>query len=574
MVAYRPDLPVFRQVLGYYEHLLFDTKMRLIDATATDFDAIRSQFRWSIPRHLNIAWQVCERHQHQADRIAIYYENANGDRSSYSFADLKEHSDRFANALRASGVGQGDRVAIVLPQTVETIIAHLAIHKLGAVSLPLAILFGPEALEYRLRDSGACVAIVHASRYDDLRTLQQDLPDLRKVIGCGCGESADEFWAQLQRAALQFDMVRTRADDPACLIYTSGTTGPPKGALVAHRAVIGNFTGFEMSQNFFPQHGDVFWTPADWAWTGGLWDALFPALNYGMPIVAYEGGGFDAERVCRLMSDYAVTNAFIPPTALKMLRALPDLRSSYDLRLRAVMSAGEQVGEELIHWGRDALGLTINEMWGQTEFNYLVGNCSAIMPPRPGSMGKPYPGHRVDVIDDDGMPLGAGEEGELAAWCDDPVMFLGYWNNEAATRARITANWFRTGDVGYRDEDGFLWFVGRKDDVISSAGYRIGPGEIEDSLLRHPAVLQAAVIGKPDELRGQIVKAFVVLAPGHAPSPELAQEIQQSVRRRLSAHEYPREVEFIDTLPMTTTGKVRRIDLRAREQVPRANAKN
>jgi acetyl-CoA synthetase len=539
--------------------------MRLIDPSATDFDAICRDFRWSIPEYLNVAWQVCERHQRDPRRIAVYYENQAGERASYSFAELKEYSDRFANALRAGGVERGDRVAIVLPQTLETIIAHLAIHKLGAVSLPLAILFGPEALEYRLRDSGARVAVVHASRYDDVRGLQADLPDLQKVIGCHCGVDDDEFWKVLRRGSDEFDMVQTRADDPACLIYTSGTTGPPKGALVAHRAVIGNFTGFEMSQNFFPQDGDVFWTPADWAWTGGLWDALLPALNYGMPIVAYEGSGFDADRACRLMADYAVTNAFIPPTALKMLRALPELKPAYDLRLRAIMSAGEQVGEELIHWGRDALGLTINEMWGQTEFNYIVGNCSAIMPPKPGSMGKSYPGHRVDVIDEDGKVLGAGEEGELAAWCDDPVMFLGYWNNEAATREKITANWFRTGDVGYRDENGFLWFVGRKDDVISSAGYRIGPGEIEDSLLRHPAVMQAAVIGKPDELRGQIVKAFVVLGPGYSASDELAGEIQQSVRRRLSAHEYPREVEFIEELPMTTTGKVRRVDLRARE---------
>jgi acetyl-CoA synthetase len=540
--------------------------MRLIDDSVTDFDTICSRFNWSIPEYLNIAHQVCERHQQRADQVAIYTENADGHRASYRFADLKEHSDRLANALCARGVKRGDRVAIVLPQTIETIVAHLAIHKLGAVSLPLAILFGPEALEYRLRDSGAHTAIVHASRYDDIRQLQPDLPELQQLIGCHCGEVDDEFWGLLRRAAAGFEMVQTRADDPACLIYTSGTTGPPKGALVAHRAVIGNFTGFEMSQNFFPQPDDVFWTPADWAWTGGLWDALLPALNYGMPIVAFEGGGFDPERVCKLMSDYAVTNAFIPPTALKMLRALPELKAGHDLKLRAIMSAGEQVGEELIHWGRETLGLTINEMWGQTEFNYLVGNCSAIMMPKPGSMGKPYPGHRVDVIDDEGNVLSAGEEGELAACCDDPVMFLGYWNNPAATEAKITANWFRTGDVGYRDEDGFLWFVGRKDDVISSAGYRIGPGEIEDSLLGHPAVLQAAVIGKADELRGQIVKAFVVLGPGYAASPELAREIQQSVRTRLSAHEYPREVEFIDELPMTTTGKVRRIDLRARER--------
>lgn len=540
--------------------------MRLIDPSATDFDVVRDQFQWSIPPRLNVAYQVCERHQGQAQRVAVYYENAAGERASYRFAELKQLSDRFANALRAAGIEQGDRVAIVLPQTVETVIAHLAIHKLGAVSLPLAILFGPEALEFRLLDSGARAAIVHASRYDDVRALQPELPELLRVIGCRCGASQDEFWNLLQQGSDDFTMVQTRADDPACLIYTSGTTGPPKGALIAHRAVMGNFTGFEMSQNFFPQAGDVFWTPADWAWTGGLWDALLPALNYAMPIVAFEGGGFDPERVCRLMADYDVTNAFIPPTALKMLRALPDLKSAYDLKLRAIMSAGEQVGEELIHWGRDALGLTINEMWGQTEFNYIVGNCSAIMPPKPGSMGKPYPGHRVDVIDDAGNPMPDGEEGELAAWCDDPVMFLGYWNNAEATAAKITANWFRTGDVGYRDADGFLWFVGRKDDVITSAGYRIGPGEIEDSLLKHPAVLQAAVIGKPDELRGEIVKAFVVLTDGCTASPELASEIQQSVRRRLSAHEYPREVEFIDSLPMTTTGKVRRIDLRAREQ--------
>jgi acetyl-CoA synthetase len=539
--------------------------MRLIDPAAKDFDQIRRDFRWSIPDKLNLAYQVCDRHRQLAEQVAVYYESAEGQRASYTFGDLKKYSDQFANALRASGIRQGDRVAIVLPQTIETILAHLAIHKLGAVSLPLAILFGPEALEYRLRDSGAVASIVHKSRYDDVKTLQPGLPDMQTVIGCRCGVPAEEFWTQLARASDQFEIVQTRADDPACLIYTSGTTGPPKGALVAHRAVFGNFTGFEMSQNFFPQAGDVFWTPADWAWTGGLWDALFPALNYGVPIVAYEGGGFDAERVCRLMGDYGVTNAFIPPTALKMLRALPSIKSKYNLKLRAIMSAGEQVGEELIHWGREALGLTINEMWGQTEFNYIVGNCSAIMPPKPGSMGKPYPGHRVDVIDDDGNVMADGEEGELAAWCDDPVMFLGYWKNEAATRAKISANWFRTGDVGYRDEDGFLWFVGRKDDVISSAGYRIGPGEIEDSLLKHPAVLQAAVIGKPDELRGQIVKAFVVLSTGHAASSELAREIQQSVRTRLSAHEYPREVEFIDSLPMTTTGKVRRIDLRARE---------
>ena len=431
-------------------------------------------------------------------------------------------------------------------------------------------MFGPEALEYRLRDSGSRIVITDASKYDSLRDLQPELPNLENIIGCQTGDGKTEFWQLIERASSQFEIIQTFADDPACLIYTSGTTGPPKGALLAHRAVIGNFSGFEMSQNFFPRPNDVFWTPADWAWTGGLWDGLLPSLNYGVPILAYEGAGFDPEHAAALMSQYHVTKAFIPPTALKMMRSVENIKDRFAIRLRAVMSAGEQVGEELIHWGRENLGISINEMWGQTEFNYLVGNCSAILPPKPGSMGKPYPGHRVDVIDDEGNVLAVGEHGELAAWCNDPVMFLGYWNNDAATEAKKTANWFRTGDIGYRDEDGFLWFVGRKDDVISSAGYRIGPGEIEDSLLRHTAVLQAAVIGKPDELRGQIVKAFIVLSNNHQASSELAKDIQQSVRERLSAHEYPREIEFVDTLPMTTTGKVRRMELRQQE-IDKAN---
>ncbi len=539
--------------------------MPLIDATQTDFDAICAGFHWNIPAKLNIAHQVCERHQADPTRIAVYYENEAGEKSAYSFGQLKKLSDQFANVLQNLSIQQGDCIAIVLSQRIETVIAHLAIYKLGAIALPLAILFGPEALEYRLRNSGSRIVITDSGKYDNLRELQSELPDLKNIIGCQTGDSRSEFWQLISNASTHFEMVQTSADDPACLIYTSGTTGPPKGALIAHRAVIGNFTGFEMSQNFFPKPGDVFWTPADWAWTGGLWDGLLPSLSYGVPILAYEGVGFDPERAAALMDQYHVTNAFIPPTALKMLRSVSNIKDNYAIRLRAVMSAGEQVGEELIHWGRECLDITINEMWGQTEFNYLVGNCSAILPPRPGSMGKPYPGHRVDVIDDVGNVLAVGEHGELAAWCDDPVMFLGYWRNLAATEAKKTANWFRTGDIGYRDEDGFLWFVGRKDDVISSAGYRIGPGEIEDSLLRHNAVLQAAVIGKPDELRGQIVKAFIVLTSNHTASDILAKDIQQSVRERLSAHEYPREIEFVDSLPMTTTGKVRRMDLRQQE---------
>ncbi len=539
--------------------------MHLIDPSATDFEAICRSFRWTVPKQINIARQVCDRHRDRSDQVALYFENRDGAQETYTFGRIKTLSDRLANALRGLGLSAGDRVAIILPQRPETAIAHLACYKSALVALPLSILFGPDALEYRLKDSGAAAVITDASRWEAVRLLKPELPDLRRIIGCRCGESGSEFWQLLEAASDRFECAATRSDDPALLIYTSGTTGPPKGALIAHRAILGNLPGFEMSHDFFPQPDDLFWTPADWAWTGGLWDALLPAWYYGKPVLAYDGGRFDPDKAAYLMAKYRVRNAFIPPTALKMMRQVAGLRERHKVRLRSVMSAGEAVGEELIHWGREALEVTVNEMWGQTEFNYLAGNCGAVMAVRPGSMGKSYPGHTVDVIDEQGRIMADGEVGELAARRDDPVMFLGYWNNPEATRSKFVGDWYCTGDVGYRDSDGYLWFVGRKDDVISSAGYRIGPGEIEDCLLKHPAVQSAAVIGKPDPLRGSIVKAFIVLNRTYVPGDDLVAEIQASVRNRLAAYEYPREIEFIEELPQTTTGKIRRIELRRRE---------
>jgi len=538
---------------------------RMIEDGAGDFDAVRRRFRWDIPERYNMGLDACARHVAGAsDRVALHCEDSDGLERRYTFGELDRLSNRLANALRALGVVRGDRVAIVLAQRPETAIAHLAVYKLGAVALPLSVLFGAEALGYRLRDSGTRVAIADARRAETIRAMRDDLEALETVVECGNADAA-EFWKLLERASDELEPEDTAADDPALLIYTSGTTGPPKGALNAHRCLLGNLPGFELSHNFFPREGDLFWTPADWAWTGGLLDGLLPALRYGVPVLGYEGGRFDPEKAFQLMQKYRVRNAFIPPTGMKLLRQVPDPRQRFELVLRSIMSAGEQVGVEVERWAREDLGVPLNEMWGQTEFNYLVGNCCEIMPVRPGSMGKPYPGHDVQPIDDDGNPMADGEPGELAARRGDPVMFLGYWGNEEATREKLTGEWFRTGDVGSRDEDGYVWFVGRKDDVISSAGYRIGPGEVEDSLLKHPAVAQAAVVGSPDDLRGSVVKAFVVLAQGHEPGDELAREIQQSVRERLSAHEYPREVEFIDALPMTTTGKIRRVELRQRE---------
>jgi acetyl-CoA synthetase len=369
--------------------------------------------------------------------------------------------------------------------------------------------------------------------------------------------------------------VATRATDPAVLIYTSGTTGPPKGALMPHSALIGNLPGFVASQNWFPRPGDVFWSPADWAWTGGLMDALLPTLYFGFPIVGMRGR-FAPDRALDLMHRYRVTNAFLFPTALKMMMRAPEWRhAGGSIQLRAVMSAGEAVGTAVFDWTREHLGVTVNEMFGQTEINYIVGNAHEKWPARPGAMGRPYPGHRVAVIDDAGRELPAGEVGEVAVHRrdihgdPDPVFFIGYLNNESATREKFTGDprdsWCRTGDLATRDGDGYLWYRGRADDMFKAAGYRIGPGEIENCLLGHPSVANVAVVPKPDAERGAVVKAFVVLAQGVRGDGALVKRLQEHVRGKLAPYEYPKEIEFIDALPMTTTGKVQRRVLREME---------
>jgi acetyl-CoA synthetase len=392
---------------------------------------------------------------------------------------------------------------------------------------------------------------------------------LKHAIGVGGAREngVHSYESLLEKSQSQFKPVDTSAEDPALIVYTSGTTGPPKGALKAHRVLIGNLPGFVHSHDFFPQKGDLFWSPADWAWTGGLMDALLPAWNFGVPILGYRGR-FDAERAYYLLEKYGVRNSFLFPTALKlMMKAVPNPKSRYAIHLRSIMSAGESVGVTVIEWAREQLGVTINEMFGQTEINYVVGNCQAAWPVKPGSIGRPYPGHRVAVIDENGSEVKRGELGEIAVdRRGDPVFFLEYWKNEKATREKFIRDWGCTGDQGRMDEDGYLWYQGRSDDVIKSSGYRIGPAEIESCLVKHPAVANAAVIGKPDATRGAVVKAFVVLQAGFSGNEKLIEEIQNHVRGRLAPYEYPREIEFIDALPMTTTGKVQRKELRKREE--------
>ena len=533
------------------------------------YDELYRSFRWNVPPRYNIARACCGQWAADRSRFALYWEDESGASAAYSFWDIQVAANRLSNALAGLGVKRGGRVALVLPQRPETAIAYMAIFQMGAIALPLSHLFGPEALEYRINHAGASIAIVEPTTLANLWAVKEKLPELKHVIGVGgAREAGVHAWESLlSRAAPQFEMLDTAADDPAIIIYTSGTTGAPKGALQAHRLVIGNLSGFVHSHDFFPQAGDVFWSPADWAWAGGLFDALLPTWAHGLPILGYRGR-FDAERAYYLLEKYGIRNSFLFPTALKlMMKAVPRPREKYSLNVRSIMSAGESVGVTVIEWAKSELGVTINEMFGQTEINYVVGNCQAAWPVKPGSIGRAYPGHRVAVIDDQGNELPAGELGEIAIdRRNDPVFFLEYWKNPQATKDKFVGDWGTTGDQGKMDADGYFWYQGRSDDVIKSAGYRIGPAEIESCLVKHRAVMNAAVIGKPDETRGAIVKAFIVLQPGETPSTALIEDIQTHVRGRLAPYEYPREIEFIEALPMTTTGKVQRKELRKREE--------
>jgi acetyl-CoA synthetase len=566
-----------------------------------NYSQLHRGFEWRVPENFNIAQVCCGRWAgvpQASARVAIHAMDAGGEITVHSYAELQQEANRLSRVLAAQGVRRGDRVAIVMPQRFETAVAYMAVLQMGAVAMPLSMLFGPDALEYRLHDSDTVLAICDDSSIANVLSVRGSCPLLRSVLGVGSAAALADFdcaGAMAQEKA-EFVAIETDAGDPAVLIYTSGTTGNPKGALIPHRALIGNLTGFVCSQNWFgfdgrnnAQTDAVFWSPADWAWTGGLMDALLPTLYFGRPIVAFNGR-FGAQTALELMRQFGVTHTFLFPTALKaMMKAYPGtnrttVRQQFKLKLQAIMSAGEAVGDAVFDYCQQQLGVTVNEMFGQTEINYIVGNCAVQWPPKPGSMGKGYPGHRVAVIDDNGQECPVGVPGDVALnrfdvrGHPDPIFFLGYWKSENATRDKFTGDWCRTGDLATRDEEGYLWYQGRSDDVFKAAGYRIGPGEIENCLVKHRAVANVAVVPKPDRARGSLVKAYVVLASDFvADRPldigsraefdkKLIAELQAHVRGKLAPYEYPKEIEFIDALPMTTTGKVQRRVLRLLEQ--------
>jgi len=534
------------------------------------FTELETNFQWEIPERFNIAIAACDRWADGSGRRALIVENQHEQAQTFSFDQLKALSNQFANVLIARGIKRGDRIGIFVPQSVESVIAHLAAYKIGAITIPLFYLFGPDALEFRLKDAGAIALVTDIEGANKIANIRHNLTSLESVY-CIEGPREDgpdgciSFWASLDGASKSFSPVDTLADEPALIIYTSGTTGKPKGALHAHRVLLGHLPGVEISHDFFPQAGDLMWTPADWAWIGGLLDVLLPSLYHGVPVLARRFEKFEPSQVFALLAKHQVRNIFFPPTALKILRIVANPREQWNFSLRSVGSGGESLGDELIAWGQKALGVTINEFYGQTECNMTVSGCSVQFPRKSGAIGRAVPGHRVAIVDEHGEPVGAGVLGNIAIQSPDPVMFLGYWNNPKATAEKFRGDYLLTGDLGEMDAEGYIRFIGRDDDVITSAGYRIGPAPIEECLLKHPAVRFAAVIGKKDPQRTEIVKAFIVLLEGVELSEDLVLDIQNFVRQRLAAHEYPREIRFLEALPSTLTGKMMRKTLREME---------
>jgi acetyl-CoA synthetase len=566
------------------------------------YETVHQQFAWQVPAEFNMAEVCCGRWarspKHQHDVAILEHQTGGQAPLIWTFAQLQTAANLLSTHLVALGVQKGDRVAIVMPQRFETAVAYVAVLQMGAVAMPLSMLFGPEALAFRVADSGAAVALCDELSSPVLMALKKECSGLKTVLNV---PKELKFQKSKLSVRKKFRPVQTKADDPAILIYTSGTTGNPKGALIPQQALIGNLTGFVCSQNWFgfEPHASpkvnlskhslptgsqaIFWSPADWAWTGGLMDALLPSLYFGRPIVAFKGR-FSPELAFEILHTHGITHSFLFPTALKaMMKAQAHPRQHYNIVLKALMSAGEAVGDAVFAYCRDELGVVVNEMFGQTEINYVVGNCQVFWPSKAGSMGRGYPGHQVAVIDEQGQICKPGVAGEVVVnrfdrhGQPDPVFFLGYWKNPSATQAKYTGPWCRTGDVAIEDEDGYLWYQGRTDDMFKSAGYRIGPGEIENCLVKHPAVMNAAVVPKPDVDRGALVKAYVVLSPEFVSQRAATQDVQdfesrviedlqRHVRGLLAPYEYPKEIEFIEQLPMTTTGKVQRRFLRLQEE--------
>lgn len=540
-------------------------------ASPLNYEQLYASFRWNIPEHYNIAADVCDRHAQDHDKVALIGVGDDGKTWTMTFREVQRRANQLANLLVSLGLSKGDRVMLLLGQNAWSAIGHVACWKAGLISVPASTLFAPDAVAYRLNAVGVKIVITDLANFPIAEQAKTLAPTVEHVFLIdGTASNAPCLPLTLESARDTFRDVDTAANDSAFLNFTSGTTGNPKGALQAHRSMLGHLPGIELGLDSFPQSGDCMWSPADWAWLAGLMDVLMPAWFHGVPVLTFRAPRFDPEQALAMMGHHRVRTALLTPTMLRVMRQVPDPVGTYGVGLRAIISGGESVGKELHEWATDALGAPINEMFGQTECNLVLGSNGSIMPVKPGALGRAVPGHVAGIVDDHGQPLPTGTTGNLAFRSPDPVMMLEYWQNPEATRNKYADGWLLTGDLAQCDEDGYFWFQGRADDVITSAGYRIGPSEIEDALARHPAVVMAAVVGVPDPVRTESIKAFVILTEGTALTPSLVEEIRNSVRHHLAKHEVPRDIEFVPALPMTTTGKILRRELRDNERAKAA----
>ena len=532
-----------------------------------NYDHLYNTFNLNIPPKFNIASATIDKFAN-TNRIALKNLKYNGEFENLSFRFIQKKSNQLANALDNLNLNKNDRVGIILGQCPETLISHISCFKSGKISIPLFNLFGIDALKFRLIDSSASAVICDKHGLEKLMKIKHDLPSLKHIICTDKKESDNDilfFDGLLNRSKDEYKNVNTNSEDPALIIYTSGTTGDPKGALLPHRTLLGHIPGVEMPHEFLSSdlsNNDCFWTPADWAWIGGLFDVLLPSLYFGIPVISFRSSKFDPEFTFDLMEKFEVKNTFLPPTSLKMMKSFNLYKSRDKLNLRTVGSGGEALGEELLNWGKEILNVGINEFYGQTECNLTVSNNGLIMKQKLGSIGRPVPGHKVKLMKDDGTFISkSDDEGEIVVQSNSPSIFSGYWNNDKETQKKIIDGWLHTGDYATVDDEGYFYFKGRKDDLINSSGYRIGPTEIENTILSLQEVEMVAVVGVPDELRGEIIKAVVVprdKALLKNKNENLKYKIKEHVKQNLAAHEYPRLIEFAKELPLTTTGKIKR----------------
>ncbi|WP_458209127.1 acyl-CoA synthetase [Haladaptatus sp. NG-SE-30] len=528
-----------------------------------EWDDIYAEADWNAPEELNIAHEVCDRHANDREKVALYYAGKNGERQKLTFWELAEQSSRFANLL-SDLVTSGDRVFSYMPRIPEHYVALVGTLKAGGVWGGVNERFGPDGIAYRLDDCDAKVVITTPSNRDTIATALDDAPSVEHVIvvsddGTGIRQGDISYHAAMADASRGYETAKTGGEDDALLYYTSGTTGLAKGVLHKHRWV----AGVAATQRFAVdlQPGDLYWSTGDLGWLTGPINTL-GAWFWGASLFTYEGE-FDPETWAGLLDEFPINVLFSVPTAYRMLRENESVLEDASLDLRHALSIGEPLSAGVVEWGEETLGVTIHDTYGQTETGNMIINNYPTMEVRPGSMGKPLPGIEAAVVDPQtGEPLEPGETGEIAQRGDYPCFFAEYWNKPEKTEDCFVNDWYLSGDLGHLDEDGYFWFEGRADDVIISAGYRIGPFEVESSLGEHPAVAEAAVVPKSHAERGNIVKAYIVPSERADPSPDLAEDIKRHVKEELSAHEYPREVEFVDELPKTVTGKIRRTELR------------